>query len=394
MTMTTSAWNALAHTPYQDPEWYRAAGMLDEVTLLSAGSGPGTAVLPVWRVDEDAHYYHVPRNMLCGQREEAFLAAGPVDAARLRERPWGPALVTVSPYGYHGGPVCGPTPDPGALARLADELLDLADEQNVACVLSHFLFEDRDSAWIEALAERGGTPIVLGADCGMDISWPSVRAYLDTFGPGRRSVRRAHARLHRGDLDWTIQRGPGPGPGQDAATELFGEFVARFDETHPPPGGLLRAVADGSAIERILISVAERGRPARSIMAVLARGGVLYPKFFGTLHPRTDYFSLAYCWLIDYAITRGWRRIEFGGGTHQAKLLRGARLRYALGVLFVNDPALRAPALAAARQLSGAKLGHFGALAATWQLDHRAPPPPAALVTAADDSRFPRQPAP
>jgi hypothetical protein len=389
--MTTSAWNALAHTPYQDAEWYRAAGVLDKVTLLSAGSGSGTAFLPVWRVNEDAHYYHVPRNMLCGHREEAYLAAGPVDAASVRERPWGHALVTVSPYGYHGGPVCGPSPDPGALASLADQMLNLADEQNVSCVLSHFLFEDPDSAWIEALAERGGTPIVLGADCGMDVNWPSVRAYLDTFGPGRRSVRRAHVRMHRSNVGWTIQRGPGPGPGQDRAAELFGQFVVRFDEVDPPPDGLLQAVADGSGIERILVSVAEPGQPARSIMAVLARGGVLYPKFFGTLQPRTDYFSLAYCWLIEYAITQGWRRIEFGGGTHQAKLLRGARLRYALGVLFVNDDALRAPALAAARALSDAKLGHFDALATTWQLDHRAPVPPAAVATAAYGSGYPRR---
>ena len=52
MTMTTSAWSTLAHTPYQDPEWYRAAGMLDDLTLLSAGSGPGPDRVVTGRVED------------------------------------------------------------------------------------------------------------------------------------------------------------------------------------------------------------------------------------------------------------------------------------------------------------------------------------------------------
>lgn len=371
------AWKARAAVPYQTRGWYAAAGLLDRVTVLETGTGSGAVTLPAWRVEEDAHYYHVPRNLLCGHREEPFL--GPVDPAELRALSWGPALVTVSPYGYHGGPAYGTGREPGAFAELADRMLGLAAEWDVSVVLSHYLFEDRDMAWIEALAQRGGVPLVLGADCGMDLVWSSVGEYLAGFGSSRRSVRKAHARLRRSTLDWTMHRAPGAGPGQGAAVRLFADYTARFDHTNPPPRSLLQAVADGRAIDRVLLSVAEPGGEARSIMAALIQDGVLYPKFFGTVQPRTDYFDLAYGRLIEYALAGGYRRIEFGGGTHQAKLLRGARLRYALGVLFVRDPALRGPALTAARQISSAKLRHFSELAARWQVDHHAPSPPAAL---------------
>jgi hypothetical protein len=97
---------------------------------------------------------------------------------------------------------------------------------------------------------------------------------------------------------------------------------------------------------------------------------VLYPKFFGTARDRTDYFALGYTRLIEYAITHGYRRIDYGGGAHQAKLLRGARLRPAMGVLLVVDDRLRHPLLPLARQVSDQKRAHFEALAGRWQVPH------------------------
>lgn len=371
------SWKARPAAPYQARAWYAAAGMLGRVTVLETGTGSAAVTLPVWRVEEGAHYYHVPRELLCGHREEPFLRSA--DPAGLRALHWGQALVTVSPYGYHGGPSYGTDPGPGTFAELADRMLDLAAEWDVSVVLSHYLFEDRDMAWITALAERGGVPLVLGADCGMDLVWSSVGEYLARLGSSRRSVRKAHARICQSALEWTVHHGPGTGPGQGAAARLFADYTARFDHANPPPWSLVEAVADGRSVDRVLMSVAEPGGEARSIMAALIKDGVLYPKFFGTVQPRADYFDLAFCRLIEYALAGGYRRIEFGGGTHQAKLLRGARLRYALGVLFVRDLALRGPALAAARQISSAKLRHFGELAARWQVDHQIPSPPAAL---------------
>lgn len=378
----TSMWSTLCPTPYHDPCWYRSAGRLDDMTVLNAGQGEATAVLPVWRVDEDDHYYHVPRNILCGYREDAFLASGSMVGAALRAMPpWGPALVTMSPYGYVGGPSYGPATTPDTLRHLADALLGTAAEQRVGMVMSHFLFEERDAAWIDALVARGGLPIVIGADCVIDIRWSSMSEYLNTLGPGRRSVGRLYSRLRRSDLVWTNRREPGPAPGQEAAATLFAEHVAQFDGERPPPSSLLAAVANGSTLDRVLMSVAEPGRSARSIMAALVHRGALYPKFFGTVKPRTDYFTLAFARLVEYAIASGFTRIEYGGGTHEAKLLRGARLRYAVGVLFVLDPALRQASVAAARQISAAKLEHFGALAERWQFDHVRPSPPAAVTT-------------
>jgi hypothetical protein len=375
-----SVWAEHAASPYQNHHWYRAAGRLHDTIVLRAGHGAGAAVLPVWRVEENDHYYHVPRNMLCGHREDAYLATGSLDGADLRSLPWGSALVTTSPYGYLGGPSRGPQTTMDTLHRLAGALLDTAAEQRVGLVLSHFLFEERDAAWIDALVAHGGLPLVLGADCVIDVQWSSLDEYLDALGPGRRSVRRLHSRLRRSELVWTYRRAPGPDPGQEAAAALFADHVTQFDPHRPPPPSLLAAVADGSTVDRVLMSVALPGHNARSVLAVLVHGGALYPKFFGTVAPRTDYFPLAFARLIEYAIGNGFTRIEFGGGTHEAKLLRGARVRYAIGVLFVTDPTLRRRALTAGRQISAAKLDHFGALAARWQLDHGRPAPPAAVA--------------
>ncbi|MGI8666651.1 MAG: peptidogalycan biosysnthesis protein, partial [Jatrophihabitans sp.] len=274
-------------------------------------------------------------------------------------------------------PPRSPPPPPPSFGELADQLLELAERHDVGCVLSHYLFEDRDAAWIDALVARGGVPLVLGADCHLELSWTSTEDYLAGFGSSRRAVRRAHAGMHRSGLARLARRAAGTGPGERAAAALFGEYTATFDPQHGPPASLLGAVAEGRELDRVLFSVADNGGDARSVMAALVHGDVLYPKFFGTSRPRRDYFALAYCQLIEYAIAEGYRRIEFGGGTHQAKLFRGGRLRFALGVLFVRDRALRGAALAAGHQLSAAKISHFQTLAERWQIDHRAPPAPA-----------------
>jgi hypothetical protein len=291
------------------------------------------------------------------------------------------AAVTTSPYGYRGGAHGAGAAGRPALAALADTLLAHARERGATHVLSHYLTEDGDSAWIEALAERGGVPLMLGADAVLDVRWAHMDEYHEWLGRSRRSVRGRAARGEPG-VAWSVRTEPGLDPEQRQVPELFERQAARFDPAGGPPSGLLRAIATGDPFERVLLTAAEPGSPPRSALAAIDRDGVLHPKFFGTTKPRADYFPIVYTRLIAHAIDHGRRRIEYGGGSHRAKLFRGARLRPLLGVLCVLDGRLRDRILPLAGSLSEAKLAYFSALAERWHTDHLPISVPAALAGA------------
>ncbi|MGI8666488.1 MAG: hypothetical protein ACR2N4_10715, partial [Jatrophihabitans sp.] len=140
---TVTGWQTPATSPYQDRRWYAAAGLLDQVTVLAAGSDQRPVSLPVWRVEPDAHYYHVPRNLLGGHREAPFLAGGPIQPLELHARDWGQSLVTVSPYGYHGGPAHSTGSDPAALGEVAEQTLQPAKQHDTHYVFSHPPFSNQ-----------------------------------------------------------------------------------------------------------------------------------------------------------------------------------------------------------------------------------------------------------
>ena len=96
------------------------------------------------------------------------------------------------------------------------------------------------------------------------------------------------------------------------------------------------AAAEGRELPRLLLGCGVPGRPMRSALAVLKGDGELYPKFFGTSAPRRDFIPLVFNRLVDYAIRNGWRRINYGGGSHHAKLLRGCTLTLGWGVLMLG----------------------------------------------------------
>jgi hypothetical protein len=331
----------------------------------------------VWLADPATrlgqHYFHSPRSMFTGTREEPLFESADPSArealGRARAADWGTAAVTVSPYGYRGGPRTGANVSHSAFGSLADELLAFARERGASHVLSHYLIEEENDAWIRALAERGGSPVVMGADAVLDIRWGHMDEYHAWLGTSRRSL---HGRAARGepDIEWSTRSEPGLAQRQLAVPELLERHAAQFDPVGHPPARLLRAVAGGESFPRILLTAAEHGAAPRSALAAIDYNGALYPKFFGAAKPRTDYFPLVYTHLIAYAIANGRSRIEYGGGSHRAKLFRGARLRPLLGVLFVLDSRLRDRVLPLVGLLSAAKLEHFSALAERWHIDH------------------------
>jgi hypothetical protein len=349
-----------ARSPYQTADWYGLAGWTARIRHL----GPRD---PVWLLERDgaAHYFHDPIELITGRLEDRFTHDIDVQAVR-RATEGRKILLTISPYGYRGG-----LSDPGVIP----EMLAYAEREGAALVVSHYLFDDYDDAWLAALTAAGGLKLVMGADAVLDVEWGSLAEYRRWLGSSRRSQRHGPGVPDEANLVWETREDPGLPPGD--VIDLLARSAARFDPAAPPPDTLLREAAQGKTLPRTLLTVAEPGRPPRSAAVVLrspdgspdgSPGGALYAKFFGSRRPRADYIPLAYPRLIGYAIERGFRRIEYGGASHHAKLLRGARLRPAWGVLFVLDEALRRVVIPAARLVGARKLGYFSALARTWQV--------------------------
>lgn len=369
-TAEAQVWSRLAATrsPLQAPQWYDAAGWGGRTRVLS---GPtGRAVVPVWLLERPGgpHYFHDPIEILSGNRERTFTADVPELAQGLRaatER--SSVLVTVSPYGYRGGALTATEAATDELGGLADRLLAHATASDASMVFAHYLFDEDDAAWLRALTDAGGIPLLVGADAVLDVAWEDMDGYYRWLGRSRRSQRHGRNVPDQRNLSWAEREEPGLTAAHGDVVSLLHATSARFDPCAPVPESMLRAIVEG-ALPRTLLTVAEPGRAARGAAVVLRHANTLYAKFFGSTVPREDYFPLAYARLIRYAMERGFRRIEYGGGSHQAKLLRGAWLRPAWGVLFVLDNALRGRVESFARTISARKRAYFARLARDWQV--------------------------
>lgn len=376
-------------SPVQWPQWYEAAGWMSRIDVLTDSAA--RTIVPVWTTSNVEHYYHSPVALLTGHREQPFLADVPVALGVAREAMQCPAIVTASPYGYRGGALTGggfgdqsERGERAGLAELAETLVAHARSRGAGLVLSHYLF-DEDEPWLRALVAAGGVPLVMGADAVLDVAWDSLQGYHAWLGSSRRSYR-GRSLPDPSELIYEVRASPGPWSGQRGVAELLRRHTTRFEPLAPPPADLFDTIVGGRTLPRLVFSLREPGHAARSTLVVLRRDDVLYAKFFGAAAPRMDYFPLVYTRLIGYATEHGFRRIEYGGGSHQAKLLRGARLRLAYGVLLILDERLRKPVQSLASLLSKRKLAHFTELARRWQIDHR-PPTPLDLTIPASQPR-------
>lgn len=353
--------------PFQHPAWYRAAGWLGQPPRLRLLRGRSDrAVVPVWLTREAEHYYHHPAPLLTGHRERAFVGDLDVRLENALPALAGPAVLSVSPYGYCGGALHADLPPgpPGQdeLGVLARAMIEHAQRSGARLALSHYLFDEDDGPWLAALAVAGCIPVVLGAHAVLDVTWDSLAHYRRWLTGSRRYA----FSLGEPGVSWQVTELGGNT--DDGIASLLYQHAARFDAESPPPRRLFSGLVAGLGPPGLLFTAAPQpGRP-RSALLALRSGDVLYAKFFGTTEPRADYFPLVFTRLIGYAIEHGIRRIEYGGGSHQAKLLRGARLRPALGMLWAADESARVALRVLCEVISARKLAHFGALARRWQM--------------------------
>jgi hypothetical protein len=344
-------------SPVQWPQWYAAAGWSERTEVLENAG----ASVAAWLVRPGEHPFHDPLALLTEHGVPGGLAE-PAAAALRRG-----ALVTVSPYGYRGGAAHRDGCPERDLEDLALQLVDHGRNLGACLVLSHYLYEEDDGAWLAALRAAGGAPVVLGADAVLDVRWASLADYYRWLGPGRRAQRAEARALDDPQLAWERHELPAPPSHRLSLVRLLASHAARFDGDDPPPDQLFESLVDGLELPRALLSVRRGDQPPRSVLAVLRGRKALHAKSFGTSIPRADYFPLVYPALLSYALDAGFSRIDYGGGSHQAKLLRGCRLRLGFGVLFVLEERLRPYLEPLAREVAGRKLDHFTTLARRFQ---------------------------
>jgi len=359
---------ARSPTPFHTAAWYDHAGWTQRVTMLRYGA----AAAAVWLGGRPAHHFHDIVALLTAPD-----GADPDDAlvAAVRARRDLRVLLTISPYGYRGG--IGPVSEADAMG-LASAVVAHGHAVGADLVVSHYLYDEDDAAWLAALRHAGGTAALLGADAVLDVCWDDLGGYQRWLGASRRSLRYGKAARP----DW-----PAPSTAVDtplnglAAERIVDLLVAsRHADPAPTPRSLLAAAVAGDDLRRTLLALPDPGTGEPRSVAVLLRSPAgLYAKFFGSSVPRTDYFALAYTHVLDYAIRTGHRRIHYGGGAHQAKLFRGARLRPGWGVLLPLTAAAE-PVVELAVRVGIGKRVHFGWLAQRWQLA-QLPLDPAFTVT-------------
>jgi predicted N-acyltransferase len=385
-------WEQLAasRSPYQDLSWYENAPLPGRLRLITARSdGELRAILPLFIVTGPSHYYHSPRELFCGFREQALLESYGRKHGALEEAlaaRWFPAAISISPYGYRGGVIAN---EQAADPELFDAVTKAADElcraEGVQLAAYYYLNEDDDRAWLASLARAGAQLVLSGADCNLPIAWSSIDDYFCALGPRGRRVRAEFRRACRADSGIASHAWQGPRSVLNERTVavvsgLFATSARRHGETRPPTA-LYDAVLSSWPGGRVLLTAAQLNEVPRSALLAFVKGKTLFPKFFGTETARGDYFQLTFACLLNWAINARLNQIEYGGGSHKAKLLRGAQLRWLFAALQVYDDDLDARLRDFLPRYESVKKEHFSNLALRYQRDHTPPPLPLTEVS-------------
>ncbi|MEM9291119.1 MAG: GNAT family N-acetyltransferase [Acidobacteriota bacterium] len=367
----------IAPTPFHSEAWRSAAWAGDDAPRLTVHAG-GLRLDGALR-SVPGHDYHHPAPLLGSSREAPFL--DPQQRRRWRQLPWAPVLTTVSPFGYRGSPPYGELDLPQARS-LADELVAAARRQRCSALLSHYLFDQDDGPWMQALQEAGAQILTLGAHCRMNLNFPDLEAYHRWLGKSRRTVRAPRSWNCSGAEVWWTDEALDEGLAREL-TSLLRRKLHRFGSPGPPRYLLARLV-EGSLMKRWLFVAQSPGQAPRSVLVSIPWGETLYAKFFASQRSSGDYIPLVFNHQIQAALERGFRRIDFGGAAHRAKLFRGATLHLARGAYLPLRPELQRQ-LPLAQQLSQLKEGAFLALSRRWQKK------PAANAQQPDPAASPRR---
>lgn len=364
---------------FQELAWYQSIPAVYQPRFVVAfRDNSPIALLPFFIFHGPDLYYHTPYSLLTGFRERAIFEAIGISPHILEQAdtvPWYPAAVAMTPYGYKGGIITNEYGEEFEL--VAHAILIVLDEicrHEGIQMLAHFYLNQRDdSAWIAALAHHGAHVTVVGADCNMDVRWNSIDAYFQSLTPSRARTLRAERRksLSNPEVTWRVISNMTPLDPTllEATAQLFAQTALKHLDPAPPLELYKNILFSWPGTWYLLIGETSMGT-LRSAVLAFAKNATLYPKFTGSANVRNDYFFLVYSFLLELAISQGITRIEFGGGSHQAKLLRGASPRWLFMATQTYNPLLKAYLDDLLPLYEKAKTTYFSQLANRYQVVH------------------------
>jgi predicted N-acyltransferase len=259
--------------------------------------------------------------------------------------------------------------DPSA-SQVAVALVRAADaccrREQVRALFYYGLLAAEDRVLLEALGDEHVSSFLVGAHCDLLVRWPTLDAYFAALEERGRRLRSRYRQAQRDpETRWEVLSADGGelgGPLREAAIELFGRTARGYGDAAPPLG-LYRALLGEWPRPRHLLMGESANGQLRSALLVLEHGSTLYPKYFGAT-ARGDYFHLTFAKTIELAIRLGATRIAYGGGSHEAKLLRGAELVALFGAFVAYDGALSDALNDALPAYTDAKQAYFQELVA------------------------------
>jgi predicted N-acyltransferase len=221
-----------------------------------------------------------------------------------------------------------------------------------------FLFVRADDPLRVHLRRLGYLELPSDGTCVLDVRWPDVPGYVEHL-PSRRAgqVRRERRILERAGISFRAER-------------LDAELVTRLAplalQTYERYGGGLTLEELASRLGRAAahldttVVLAESGGTPLGFTALHAWGDTLYAaNLFGFDYDRQGslplYFGVFFYATIDFAIDRGFARIDYGPTALTAKLRRGCRLVPQLTYVKALDRVKHSALVAAHAHIAGAR---------------------------------------
>lgn len=320
---------------------------------LRQGSRP-LAALPCSLIEDPATYgYFNPRHRLldpelCGGLERLLgPGGGPrlTDLAQEIERRGDyrcPALLAVAPYGY----VCGVAwaedvaagERPGLLAPLLAAFGELAEHLGARTPALWYVHAGVTPDLEDQARAAGYRPVTLGAECRLEVRWPTFEAYLEALpARRRRAARHEIRRFQRSGLQVSVE-------GPEALGEELAALQVAARRRHGHGSSLERAHlgyrrATEHLGEAIRVFVARRAGQAAGFLVAYEHGDSLYCKQVGFDRDVGDfvYFNVTFYAPIRFAVERGLRFVQYGMESYEAKLRRGCELVPVLGYVRPRD---------------------------------------------------------
>jgi hypothetical protein len=326
---------------------------VDPVALAAMTQGQSLFVGPAWLRFVETHTAFRPRYLLAWDESDRLVAALPAyrsqgggstlyDPGTLFARAapgagnapgdWHPLLLGGTSAGYTNELVTHPGLTPPQRRRAVIALLRAFEgllTETGASSAAFLYLTDRALADLRPYLAGTGQVLLTSAAARLDVRWDTFDEYLAWLPKSRRQTVRADLarfsasglRWSRGSLsDWADRAGP-----------LLANVQQRYGhhDTAESEIAYLRRQAR-QLDEHSTLYLGLRGDALVSFCHCVSWGDTLYVRSFGVddrARAGSPYFTLCYYLPIRHAIEHGLRAVDFGIGSYDAKVRRGADLR-------------------------------------------------------------------